>query len=445
MNSSAREIICKCIVVILLFMYIFDFELIKGVSYSRSSIVAIVISLIVVIFSKSNRQLLNSIFQASCMKFAIALSFILTIYSFIIIFLHQTGDYSLLFSIIRSVIWIGASAVLCVAIKRTYQGSILDLLIYVMLAQSVVIVLSMLFPEFKSMTDAFRSDNVIERGEMYSGYRALGISGSAFFGLAICYGFIFLLIAYHWKNWSITNPVLRVAVIILLIVAGSSAGRTSQIGLIFGVLLFIVLQTIGNTHRHNKVKKKNIVIVSLFLAVAISSVPFLGQISISGTVEYFIAYATSFFANFNPSDILSSTSSTQTLSTMYFPLSFDQLIVGDGLYEVNGFYYMDTDAGYMRTVLYFGVPGLLLMCGLQFSLLYMGSEKKEILFYIFIVLLLLIFQYKGEAILTPISLASLSFLAALDIRAKLYDYSGDSLQDSFHQSVRIVGGVNESQ
>lgn len=77
---------------------------------------------------------------------------------------------------------------------------------------------------------------------------------------------------------------------------------------------------------------------------------------------------------------------------------------------------MGTDAGYMRTVLYFGVLGLVLMCAVQFSLLYMGTGKREMAFFLSTVLLLLVFQYKGEAIMTPVSLSALMLLAAFDVR-----------------------------
>lgn len=415
-DSSHKKFLNNAIAVLLLFLYIFDFELIKGISYSRSSVIAIVISLLILLFSKARGSSLSSLFRPTCMRIALALSSALVLYTVLSILFHYASDYSLLISIARSVVWIGATAVLYVAVKQLHRGSILDLLIDVMIAQSVIIVFSMLFPDFKSMTDAFRSDSTIERGEKYSGYRALGLSGSAFFGLAICYGFSYLLIAYHWREWNISNPILKVLIVILLVVAGSSAGRTSQIGLIVAILLFVGMMGMGKMPRNIRFKKKNIVIVSVSLALVVVFIPFLGELSISGTVEYFVTYATSFFANFNPSDILSSTSSTQTLSTMYFPLSFDQLIAGDGLYEINGSYYMGTDAGYMRTVLYFGVLGLVLMCAVQFSLLYMGTGKREMAFFLSTVLLLLVFQYKGEAIMTPVSLSALMLLAAFDVR-----------------------------
>lgn len=413
--------------VLLLFMYIFDFELIKGVSYSRSSIVALGISSLVLAVSKSKKISLTKLFNPSCMRLAIAFSLALLLYSVSSVLLHHTGDYSLLLSIARSVIWIGATAIVYIAVKQLHQGCILDLLIGAMVIQSAIIVLSMLVPDFKAITDAFRSDSTIERGEKYSGYRALGISGSAFFGLSVCYGYIYLLIAYHWKSWNVSNPIMKICIVILLVVAGSSAGRTSQVGLAIAVLLFLSLRIVEKADRRVAIlRKRNIAIVSFSLALIIGSIPILGEISIPRIVEYYITYATSFIANFNPSDILSSTSSTQTLSTMYFPLSVDQLIAGDGLYEINGSYYMDTDAGYMRTILYFGILGLLLMCAVQFSLLFVGSGKKEVLFFLSIVLMMLIFQYKGEAIFTPVSLSALSLLAAFDLRNELLIDEGRS-------------------
>ena len=80
---------------------------------------------------------------------------------------------------------------------------------------------------------------------------------------------------------------------------------------------------------------------------------------------------------------------------------FDTLIFGDGKYlNGDGSYYMHTDAGYMRGMLYFGVIGLVFLYGVYILLclwgIYCSSEvyKK----YMCEVMLLLLFleEYKGD-------------------------------------------------
>lgn len=402
---------------ILIFLYIFDFEIIKGVSLSRSSIVAAVIFIAIVTFK--SRKAIGSVkytLQQKCMRASLVLSVILLIYTFVSCALHSTGDYSLAISIVRSIVWIFITVIAYAAIKQITTRSIFDLLINAMLIQSVIILISMLSPDFKEFTDVFRSESAIERGDKYSGYRALGISGSAFFGLSICYAYLFLILAFYWQEWSVKNPLARAAIVALFVVAGTSAGRTSQVGMVLAILLFIAMFAIKKDQM-SKIRHRNIVVICVMLALFVLSIPFWESIEFEGTFSAFLAYASSFVSNLNINDILSSTTSTEALSNMYFPLSNDQLVIGDGFYEVNGEYYLGTDAGYMRPVLYFGVMGLALMCVVQFSIVYVNSNARNKVFFLFTLILLLILQYKGEAILTPVSLSTMLMLSAFEIRS----------------------------
>nr|WP_227575029.1 hypothetical protein [Acinetobacter baumannii] len=46
--------------------------------------------------------------------------------------------------------------------------------------------------------------------------------------------------------------------------------------------------------------------------------------------------------------------STDALQNMYFPLTEQQYLIGDGRYMDGESYYMATDAGYMRFTLFYG-------------------------------------------------------------------------------------------
>ena len=72
------------------------------------------------------------------------------------------------------------------------------------------------------------------------------------------------------------------------------------------------------------------------------------------------------------------TSSSEVLQTMYFQVSEKTFFLGDGYWiNPNGFgYYMGTDAGYMRHILYYGLfPSLFLY------LLYIYGFYKIACFY----------------------------------------------------------------
>jgi len=83
---------------------------------------------------------------------------------------------------------------------------------------------------------------------------------------------------------------------------------------------------------------------------------------------------------------------------MYFKLDFGTFILGTGRYsEANGAYYMDTDAGYMRVILYFGIIGFFLLLFLQRLYLYKeyGSNRIN---RVVIIGFVLIMQIKGEVV-----------------------------------------------
>lgn len=404
----------RSLAVVIIFFYVFDFEIVKSISLSRSSLCAVGMALaIIFVYRGEATRLLRKAIRLPNVKRASACGTLLFAFVWISFFMHATGDFSLAVSITRSLLWILLTIIIYVSIKSLTDASIFDLLIAAFVVQSLIILFSLMSPEFKEATDIFRSDSVLSRGELYSGYRALGISGSAFFGLSICYGFIYLLIAYHWRNWRVRNPIIRLLVVVLLLLAGTSAGRTSQIGLAF-VILFVCFTWFRSTGR-GKIKPIYIVYACLLAICLLLLLLVAGNVDIDGVFEYYLTYATSFFLNLNFDDILSSTSSTETLSKMYFDLTSSQIFVGDGLYDINGAYYMNTDAGYMRTVLYFGIFGLILMCLTQFSILAVGGSWREKAFCLLAVIMLMVFQYKGEAILTPISLSSLIELVALEM------------------------------
>jgi hypothetical protein len=115
----------------------------------------------------------------------------------------------------------------------------------------------------------------------------------------------------------------------------------------------------------------------------------------------------------NSNNILTSSSSGHTLfKQMYFDLTAHQLILGDGRYtEYNGLYYMHTDAGYMRNILFFGISGMIALIIYQLYLLSnIAIFPKKKLFVLTMLLMLLIFEVKGQTIGFLLTLQSIILL-----------------------------------
>ena len=93
------------------------------------------------------------------------------------------------------------------------------------------------------------------------------------------------------------------------------------------------------------------------------------------------------------------TESTYILSNMYFGLDSDVFVFGTGMYSNDdGTYYMHTDAGFMRNILYYGVLGLLVNYLIFAFKLLTIKRKSKVLFSVVIFVVLSCLHIKGEAI-----------------------------------------------
>ena len=104
------------------------------------------------------------------------------------------------------------------------------------------------------------------------------------------------------------------------------------------------------------------------------------------------------------------TGTVETLVTkMYWMPDIKTLFLGDGIYTVNGEYYMKTDAGIMRPILYYGIINYALSLGAYFLIVYQYSKRVvqdnvnqfsrkyvNIIFGICVVMTM-VFEIKGES------------------------------------------------
>ena len=101
-----------------------------------------------------------------------------------------------------------------------------------------------------------------------------------------------------------------------------------------------------------------------------------------------------------------STRSTDALKDMYFPIPIDTFLIGDGYYSDpynEELYYMRTDAGYMRMILYFGSIFSFIFYSIIMVIFYKTYKNFKMDIYkarIFILLGVIYFvmQYKGTFI-----------------------------------------------
>lgn len=321
------------------------------------------------------------------------------------------GTYD--FSIVKTKLNFIASslAVYVVASSFASNNNITDknffnFLLGVFFVQVILVILMLINSDFSQVITSFTrsSDQGTRVLESYAGARGLGIADSSAFGFAIVMGLFILLTFFSYKNNFIG---FKFFIILLLLgaVASISAGRTAMLGLIFGVIyLFLNFNNLRS-----------------FVTLALISLIFLGVglflISIdrndiqNETLGYFYSYSMEPLLNYMDDGVLTS-SSTEALQRMYFPLSEKQYLIGDGMYMDGESYYMGTDAGYMRFILFYGMffSSLLYLFFAYFVFKVGILCKRNALFLLFLLLFSFALHYKGEVVLFSISYNKVLFL-----------------------------------
>ena len=270
--------------------------------------------------------------------------------------------------------------------------------IYIITAiQSMIIIIAVLFPGFGEIVKSFQSNDSNSSSLVSEGLRGIALSSMQYYGLACFYCLVLVFMANDFVNKKIS---IRNASILLILLSISAifVSRTSLLGvLIFWAYLLNPLAGFSKRRTYFL-----LLVFSLFFVCTLLLALLLAPEKMMVITEKVLPWAFEFIYRYQENGSIS-TASTDQLSQMYFPLSESTLIFGDGRYAgvSQGSYYLDTDAGYMRPTLFSGV-GLLVAMFLTwfFWLKKIASTEKNKCYFIFLLMLSLLLQYKGEFIVT---------------------------------------------
>ncbi|WP_019205568.1 hypothetical protein [Limosilactobacillus ingluviei] len=114
-----------------------------------------------------------------------------------------------------------------------------------------------------------------------------------------------------------------------------------------------------------------------------------------------------------------STKSSTVLMSMFVHPSSQTILFGDGYYTVMGKYYMSTDVGFLRPLLFFGIFGEFLYYLQILPLLKAIYDRLKNLnasfFVMSVVVLLVLFEFKGESLMT---VSNMLFVITLAVALK---------------------------
>ena len=421
MHFPLKNLILKIILFFFLFSYLFPIEF----TFLPFGTVRIVqgIGLIYFIFTLLVRKLPTSVlifwgcaFLISCVGF----------YSTSIF--NQANDFSVIQVRGIYVFLYTISAYLIVSIVRkiTKTHPFYTLVEWMVVATVVYALISFvlfLSPDsysiYKDLIVA--NDRLLTQNQELVQLRLLGLSHNVqYANAAVFYGIVMWAVILVYKNketFLFHHKWIFYSVISLLVVAGIFSGRTFFIMLLFTVLYILLLN--GKKGIWKTMKDCFVIFFPVILIASLGITYFMAN------NEDAMEWAFELFINMTDGEMRSD--STDTLKDMLqiLPDKTYTWIVGDGLAEYDdGTFYMDTDAGYLRSIFYWGLFGTIIyyiVLYIYFKTLKKCSKLPNLDVYFFIILFFT-YIYNIKDFYQPVSFLVLYLMALVEFPKRNISY-----------------------
>lgn len=376
MKSSVLAYIC-------IFFLIFAFPLISGISSAKFLLLLLVLYFIIhpnllPKYLKKYKYISRNYWKAH-----LVLAFI-TIITTVIYFQF---DFSLSSKVISSFILFPVSFIL---LDKCSNKIYIDrAIIYCFTIQSILILLSLISESFYNLTEPFREVSE-HHMESYGRLRGNAVCGYQFFGIASMYSFVLLYFILHIDRFK-----YKISIFILLLIGAVLSGRFSVMGVIVGFFFFVIKNLSGQ--RIIKLFGYLMLFVSI-LVLSIKGIYFFAE-SVddpltSRVIDHYLIQPLDSVLEDGDFE----TSSTDRLNEMYKSQDIKPyLFLGSGKYtNSDGTYFGHVDAGYLRTLGYYGFLGFLVLLYCIFHVCFKtrNSLNRYDRWAFFILFLLL--NYKGD-------------------------------------------------
>lgn len=348
--------------VFLLFLLVHSFYIYPPIN---SSVLGVIFILVIAVVYK--QAFVGAVYRLSAHKSMVTLYiFILTLLvaSALISFMHGTYDLSYSKNFISQSVQLVLVILTFSFIFHKYKDVHFSptefaerLIVWIFVVQSVVQLIAFLSPQMAAIVHVFYTDKAYERlYQGYGGIRGLALTGSPGWGLAVGYGLSFLFyVKAYMVNRKIT--VFTISLGLLLVLGAFFAGRSGFVGAILGIVFYFTAS--GSP----LIKIRNSVYGLLLLLGLVSVVYF----SLPGFVtllqdrvfpfvfEFLYKYASTGELQTNSTNILFQMWAVEVSDMTY--------LTGTGRFTDpnTGAYYMNSDVGYIRNVLFGGVVWILML------------------------------------------------------------------------------------
>ena len=356
--------------------------------------------------------------------------------------LHSTMDFSYFGEYLSVIASILSYSVICVRIYKTENGNrtaemFMQYYVYGMAIYIISTIFAISFQQCRdfilnhvSMSDYARRVIIDPRYRTRIGFAGLSVYGS---GIKCVFANIFTLYFAYKNIREHKRNTIGLAILYLLTLLGEFFySRTSL--MVSVILLFVfAFFVLVSLHRGGKFLKYVLIAVIGILSAAL----YIGQYEGDSAS---MRWALEVFLNLSNGYGFRATS-LNIMKRMAFTPSISTLLVGDGYYTdpITGFYYRSVDLGYLRAILFYGVPGfsfaVLLIASTLKSISKVGKMKEYKLISLMLFFSMLVFEIKGEGmpIYYPILFALLICVSApeelIPDQEELPDLTADEDED----------------
>ncbi|WP_219846881.1 hypothetical protein [Vibrio campbellii] len=221
----------------------------------------------------------------------------------------------------------------------------------IVILQLIIVILCLISPDFTELIRGMNDPSALEKLSDYGAYRGVSWAANAFFGLAVILSFIIL-------NWMVDSyekgqrSVFIYLFLFLTLIVFTVTARTTFLAIIFFLTYLFFRMSVNS--------KFVLLKITSFVILFFVSLSFILYYCFPDLVELILSImnrSLEFVFNYIKYGSFSS-GSTDILQSMYFPVDKFTLMFGDYRYMSGSEYYMETDAGYMRNVLYWGILGM---------------------------------------------------------------------------------------
>lgn len=382
--------------ILVLFLLVFCFPIFGPIN---SAYIAVALAIFRVCFDRRISFLIN-LYKNKYIKTLIWSTLAMTILCGCWTILLEEKDFSLTAAFFS--LFIGLWMVIIVVSSLSYKKFDNDfyerLLVDVFVVQSCISIAAFVSPSIREIVHNFQFADEVEKSEdAYTGFRGLAISGRLFFEFAATCG----LVTFVQFKRIVDIHSLKLGEylkLLLIVICGFFAGRTSIIGFVFG-LVYLLLNRSSIKLKLQIIGKMAITIISCAV-VCLIIVP---SDIMEFITERVFPWVFDLFIKYQETGSTDGSASFNHLNEMYqtVTITSEEWIHGSGRFmDKHAGYYKYVDGGYVRHILYWGIIGSVvnMLYGLLYFIKpYKNSKNRNQHIYIFLILIYTFFiHYKGD-------------------------------------------------